>query len=121
MHDQGMGDFSGVGWTIGENLLSMDGMFLGWLDVLALDKWFSEEISFKTKRFGCSFEGLEVFRGGRFQSEVFNNKSVNLPPGVRFFAVAKTPPTSAGYLRVRPMRNRMEKSYDFGITVTAAG
>jgi hypothetical protein len=36
----------------------------------------------------------------RISSRLCDNQSVNLSPVFRFFAVAKNPPTSAGYLRV---------------------
>jgi len=39
------------------------------------------------KSFGCGFEGCAIFQGGRFQSEDFNNKSVNL-----FRAAHRLPP-----------------------------
>jgi hypothetical protein len=47
-------------------------------------------------------EGLDIFRAGRLQAGDFNNQSVNLSSAVRFFAVAKNPPTSAGYLHDGP-------------------
>jgi len=49
---------------------------------------------------GCLIRGWDIFHGGSFQTGDFNNQSVNLTPVVRFFAAAKNPPTSAGYLRV---------------------
>ena len=73
-----MGDFSGDDCTILKNMLSMDGILLGWLDVLAMDKRLFEEISLKTNSFGYAFEGCAIFQSGRFQLKDFNNKSVNL-------------------------------------------
>jgi len=44
----------------------------------AADKQFFEEISLKTNRFGCAFEGYAIFCGGHFQAGYFNNQSVYL-------------------------------------------
>ena len=35
-------------------------------------------LMFRKKRVGCVIGGQDVFRGGHFQSRVFNNQSVNL-------------------------------------------
>jgi hypothetical protein len=38
----------------------------------------------------------------------FDNQSMNLAPVVRFFAAAKTPPASAGYLIVVFQKRRLD-------------
>jgi hypothetical protein len=45
------------GCIIGENPLSMDGFFPGWMDLSAMDRRFFGEISLMTKSFGCAIEG----------------------------------------------------------------
>ena len=45
-----------------------------------MDDRFFVEISLRTKKFGCSFEGWDVFRGRRFQAGDIANQSVNLTP-----------------------------------------
>jgi len=48
------------------------------MDAMAGDKQFFEGISLKTKRFGCMFEGWDIFRPGCFQASDDANKQLHL-------------------------------------------
>ena len=80
MSYQGMGS-SPLGLLYNRGESAINGWnFLGWLDVLAMDNRFFEKISLRTKNFGCAFEGLDVFRCGRFQRGILTTKPFNAAP-----------------------------------------
>jgi len=53
------------------------------MDALVRDERFFEEISLRTKSFGCAFKVWEVSRNGRFQPMEIDNQSLNLTPSGR--------------------------------------
>ena len=75
MRDQWMGDSSKDGSAIGENPLSMDWIFSGWMNVLAMDSGFSEKLVERQPALDARSRDV-IFPGGRFQTRDENNKSL---------------------------------------------
>lgn len=59
------------------------GTLLGWVDVVAREKWFFGEISLRTKILGRAFGECNVFRSRCFQAAGIANQSLHLSHFVR--------------------------------------